>query len=73
MADIFGPRDALFEEGVVEMLGLERSVGREIDRWTMNRARSPSVSGRSVNSSIQLALTRASGLSEVDGRQETDQ
>src|SRR5205823_13695160 len=43
------------------------------DRWRMNLARMPSPSARSVNSSIQLALTRTSGLSEVEGRQETDQ
>src|SRR5207248_1243868 len=43
------------------------------DRCRMNLARMPSPSARSVNSSIQLALTRASGLSEVEGRQETDQ
>ena len=39
----------------------------------MKRARRPSPSGRSVNSSIQLALTRTSGLSGVPGRQDTDQ
>src|SRR5438046_10612774 len=43
------------------------------DRWRMNLARMLSPSGSKVNSSIQLALTRTSGLSEVDGRQETDQ
>src|SRR4051794_27649549 len=55
------------------------------DRCRMNRARRAlpvlsdaaggvdGPSGRSVNSSIQLALTRTSGLSEVDGRQDTDQ
>jgi hypothetical protein len=39
----------------------------------MNLARKPSPSASSVNSSIQLALTRTSGLSDVDGRQDTDQ
>jgi hypothetical protein len=63
----------LLEEGVVELVGLRRSVVGEIRQVQDEAGAKASPSGRSVNSSIQLALTRASGLSEVDGRQDTDQ
>ena len=56
------------------MVGLGRSVGGEI-RQMEDEAGAEAVAVRqcSVNSSIQLALTRTSGLSGLEGRQDTDQ
>ena len=69
-----GALDAAFEEGGSRWSGSGDPSVVKSDRWRMmpaRRDRQPS--GISANSSIQLALTRASGLSGLEGRQDTDQ
>ena len=59
---------------MIEIVRLGRPVRGEI-REMHDEARTEGCHrwAAAVNNSIQLALTRTSGLSEVDGRQDTDQ
>ena len=73
VADVLGPFDQAFEQVGVDLVRIGRSVGSEIGQMEDDAARTSPASGCKANSSIQPALTRTSGLSGLEGRQETDQ
>ena len=73
ITDVLRRGDALLEQGFVHLVRRGGTIFGEIRKMHDESGADVLALGIECKSSIQLALTRISGLSEVDGRQETDQ